>query len=207
MILKLIYEEHSDIYFYFGVFSKADYEFIYSKLRCFNFELNNPSNNDFQFFDELMNIYENKCELIDEVNNRLSKDYVLESILEANHIYCKNEIIEMTQKFENDKLSSAISLVKHVKLFDTLRRNAKQIVFILTESYFKSTFFVADLNEAQVKLKKEIIFLVDERIKDFDSHNFPDIKTFSISKDIFYPFDFLDFVKPKIHVAKKASNF
>ena len=86
MNMKLIYDEWDEIYLYYGVFTARDYQFINSKLRCCRYEFLNPFVNYFQYFDELMSIYDDRDELEDENCN-----YCINTVsLDAYNFYIKD---------------------------------------------------------------------------------------------------------------------
>ena len=194
MFMKLVYDEWDEIYFYYGVFSERDYTFINSKLRCCHYEFKSPKINYFQYFDEIMSIYDDRHELQDQNGDQ----GINMSRLEAYNFYIKDEILEMSKKMTKT-FSYAIERVNRVKIFDgdMLKRKAKLIVFIITESYLNSNFFKKDLNDAK-SMEKEIILLVDEKIKDFDQQSFKEYKSFLVSEDVFYPWDFIYTIQKKL---------
>jgi hypothetical protein len=203
MSMKLIYDEWDEIYFYYGVFTARDYQFINSKLRCCHFEFLNPIVNYFQYFDELMSIYDDRDELQDEACN-----YCINTInaasLDAYNFHIKDEILKMVKKMSK-AFSFSIERVNCVKIFDAdmLKKKSKLIIFIITESYLNSKFFEKDLDEAK-SMNKEIIFLVDEKIKDFDQESFQKYKIFIVSEDVFYPWDFIYFIEKNLNIPKKV---
>jgi hypothetical protein len=203
MIKKLIYDEWDEIYFYYGVFTARDYQFINSKLRCCHYEFLNPEVNYFQYFDELMSIYDDRNELQDETCNYCINTMNTAS-LDAYNFHIKDEILKMVKKMSK-AFSFSIERVNCVKIFDAdmLKKKSKLIVFIITESYLNSKFFEKDLDEAK-SMNKEIIFLVDEKIKDFYRELFQKYKIFFVSEDVFYPWDFIYFIEKNLNIPKKV---
>jgi hypothetical protein len=53
-------------------------------------------------------------------------------------------------------------------------------------------------------MNKEIIFLVDEKIKDFYRELFQKYKIFFVSEDVFYPWDFIYFIEKNLNIPKKV---
>jgi hypothetical protein len=62
MLKTLLYYEKYEVYFYYGVFSTVDYDFVHSLIKFFDSTVSSiyPSKCNFQHFSKMMKIYDNR---------------------------------------------------------------------------------------------------------------------------------------------------